>query len=106
MTRTMTTADGWDPTVAFGATGDPAPGPPLAPGATPDAGWVINWSGHIYRTVSGNPMLPAGFVAGQGPGVRLIDLREPQAFVGETGYIPGSDWIPAERLDSLAGRLD
>jgi rhodanese-related sulfurtransferase len=51
-------------------------------------------------------MLPADFVATQGPGVRLIDMREPQAFVGQTGYIPGSDWIPPESLDSLPGRLD
>jgi rhodanese-related sulfurtransferase len=50
--------------------------------------------------------LPVEFVAGQGPAVRLIDIRDPQDFIGPLGYIPGSDWIPHERLASLPERLE
>jgi rhodanese-related sulfurtransferase len=49
--------------------------------------------------------LPVEFVASQGPAVRLIDIRDPQDFIGPLGYIPGSDWIPHERIASLPERL-
>jgi rhodanese-related sulfurtransferase len=67
--------------------------------------WALNWASHLYRSEIGTPFLPVGFVAGQGPQVRLIDVRDPQDFIGPLGYIPGSDWIPFERIDSLPGRL-
>lgn len=79
-------------------------------GAEPVAGppphaWTANWFARLSRSEGGTPLVPAEFVAGQGPGVRLIDVRDPQHFVGSLGYIPGADWIPVERLDSLAERL-
>lgn len=71
----------------------------------PAEGWELNWLSSLYRTEAGMPMLPADFVASQGQGVRLIDVREPQEFVGSMGYIPGSDWVPPEGLETLADRL-
>jgi len=68
-------------------------------------GWISNWMTRLYRSEGGSPLLPAEFAAGQGSNVRLIDIRDPQDFVGPLGYIPGVDWIPSERLDSLPERL-
>jgi rhodanese-related sulfurtransferase len=68
--------------------------------------WASNWAAQLYRSEAGSPMLPVEFVAGQGPAVRLIDVRDPQDFIGPMGYIPGSDWIPPERLASLPDRLE
>jgi rhodanese-related sulfurtransferase len=67
--------------------------------------WVSNWLGQLFRSEAGSPLLPVEFAAGQGPVVRLIDVRDPQDFIGPLGYIPGSDWIPPERLESLPERL-
>jgi rhodanese-related sulfurtransferase len=67
--------------------------------------WAANWSAQVYRSEIGTPLLPAEFVAGLGPAVRLIDVRDPEDFIGPLGYIPGSDWIPYERIDTLPGRL-
>jgi rhodanese-related sulfurtransferase len=67
--------------------------------------WASNWLNQLYRSEIGSPLLPVEFVAGQGPAVRLIDVRDPQDFIGPLGYIPGSDWVPPERLESLHERL-
>jgi rhodanese-related sulfurtransferase len=77
--------------------------------ATPgvlEPAWASNWVAHLYRSELGSPLLPVEFVAGQGPAVRLIDIRDPQDFIGPLGYIPGSDWIPHERIASLPERLE
>ncbi len=69
------------------------------------AGWVSNWLTRLYRSEGGTPLQPAEFVAGQGANVRLIDVRDPQDFVGPLGYIPGADWIPMESIPTLPERL-
>jgi rhodanese-related sulfurtransferase len=68
--------------------------------------WATEWVTRIHRSELGTPLLPAEYVASLGPGVRLIDIRDPQEFIGPLGYIPGSDWIPIERIESLPERLD
>jgi rhodanese-related sulfurtransferase len=73
--------------------------------ATEEPVWASNWVAQLYRSELGSPLVPVEFVAGQGPAVRLIDVRDPQDFIGSLGYIPGSDWIPPERLASLPERL-
>jgi rhodanese-related sulfurtransferase len=70
-----------------------------------DPEWAANWDAHLFRTELGSPLLPVEFVASQGPAVRLIEVRDPQGFIGPLGYIPGSDWVPFERLGSLPERL-
>ncbi len=77
---------------------------PVAP-TTREVPWISNWMTQLHRTEMGSPLLPVEFVAGQGPSVRLIDVRDPQDFIGPLGYIPGSDWIPHERLEALPERL-
>jgi rhodanese-related sulfurtransferase len=81
------------------------PGASSTPTAALEHAWISNWETQLYRSDKGSPLLPVEFVAGQGSAVRLIDVRDPQDFIGPLGYIPGSDWIPPERLDSLPGRL-
>ena len=58
-----------------------------------------------YRSAEGTPLVSPEFVAERGPSVRVVDIRDPWEFVGPLGYIPGSDWIPIERLESLPKRL-
>lgn len=82
---------------------------PLIPpiGAIPQAERLfrVNWVSGIVRSPSGIPMLPAEFVSRLGRAVRLVDLRTPDELVGPLGHIPGSDWVPLERADSLAQRM-
>jgi rhodanese-related sulfurtransferase len=66
----------------------------------------VNWVVSTVRSPSGIPMLPAEFVARQGRGVRLVDVREPAELTGPLGHIPGSDWIPRDRAMSLVDRLE
>lgn len=66
----------------------------------------VNWVVATVRSPSGIPMLPAEFVARQGRGVRLIDVREASELTGPLGHIPGSDWIPREQAMTLVSRLE
>ncbi len=84
----------------------PSPSEPASATAAGEApAWVWNWEANLLRSAIGSPLLPVEYVAAQGPGVRLIDVRDPQEFIGPIGYIHGSDWVPPERLESLAERL-
>ena len=64
----------------------------------------VNWVANLDRSPSGVPLHEAEYVARQGRGVRLIDIREPDEITGPLGYIPGSDWIPrAQARAALEG---
>lgn len=77
-------------------------------GAVPQAERMfrINWVGHLTRSPTGAPLISPHFTAKQGGRVRLIDIREENGVLGPLGYIPGSDWIPESRAQSLSLRLD
>ena len=79
--------------------------PPI--GSVPPAERMLrgNFLSAIERSPSGKPLLWPEFVARQGRSVRIIDVREPEEVVGPLGHIPGSEWIPAERVPSLLERL-
>ncbi|MFO0709546.1 MAG: rhodanese-like domain-containing protein [Sandaracinus sp.] len=64
-----------------------------------------NWLSAIERSPSGKPLLWPEFVARQGRSVHIVDVREPEELVGPLGHIPGSDWVPPERVPSLVERL-
>src|SRR5262249_49094736 len=66
----------------------------------------FNWAASRTRSPRGIPLLPADFVSCQGRKVRLIDVRSGEELVGPLGYIPGVDWVPAERTATLPDRLD
>jgi rhodanese-related sulfurtransferase len=80
--------------------------PPI--GAVPQAERMfrVNWVANLKRTPSGVPFVTADFTAKQGRKVRIIDVRSSDELTGALGYIPGSDWIPLERIRSLVDRID
>lgn len=57
----------------------------------------LRWDANLDRNVDGAPLLPPLFVAEQGPGVHLVDMRSPEA-TAVTGHIPGSVFVPVEQL--------
>lgn len=65
-----------------------------------------NWISSLERSPNGFPLVWPEFVARQGRSVRIVDVREADELTGPLGYIPGADWIPRERVPSLATRLD
>src|SRR5687768_9948719 len=65
----------------------------------------INWLASLERSPAGVPLHAPEFVARQGRGVRIVDVRERDELVGPLGYIPGVCWIPRERAMSHAERL-
>lgn len=89
---------------------EPTPEPePLIPpiGVLPQAERMfrVNWVANLDRSPSGVPLHEAEFVARQGRGVRIIDVREPEELLGPLGHIPGCDFIPRDRAMSLRERL-
>lgn len=79
--------------------------PPI--GAVPQAERMfrVNWVTNLKKTPSGVPFVTADFVAKQGRKVRVVDVRNADELTGALGYVPGSDWIPLDRVDSLSSRV-
>jgi rhodanese-related sulfurtransferase len=65
----------------------------------------INWVANLDRSPSGVPLHEPEFVARQGRGVRIVDVREGEELLGPLGHIPGCDWVPKARAMSLRERL-
>ncbi len=65
-----------------------------------------NWVSTLERSPGGAPLVWPEFVARQGRSVRIIDVREADELVGPLGHIPGAEWIPKDRAESLVQRLD
>jgi rhodanese-related sulfurtransferase len=79
--------------------------PPIGSVAPTERMLRANWLAAIERSPSGKPLLWPEFVARQGRSVHIVDVREPEELVGPLGHIPGSDWVPPERVPSLIERL-
>jgi rhodanese-related sulfurtransferase len=79
--------------------------PPV--GTVPEAERMfrLNWVANLKATPSGVPFVTADFTAKQGRKVRIVDVRMPDELTGALGYIPGSDWIPLEKVATLVDRL-
>lgn len=65
----------------------------------------VNWVANLDRSPAGVPLHEAEFVARQGRGVRIVDVREGEELLGPLGHIPGSDWVPRDRALTLRERL-
>lgn len=80
--------------------------PPI--GSVPQAERMfrVNWVANLKKTPSGVPFVTADFTAKQGRKVRLIDVRKREELTGALGYIPGSDWVPLDRIKTLPDRID
>jgi rhodanese-related sulfurtransferase len=79
--------------------------PPIGSVAPAERMLRANWLGALERSPSGKPLLWPEFVARQGRSVHIVDVREPEELVGPLGHIPGSEWVPPERVASLEERL-
>lgn len=66
----------------------------------------VNWVANIKWTPSGVPFVTADFVAKQGRKVRVVDVRKPEELTGPLGHLPGSDWVPLDRVKTLPDRVD
>jgi rhodanese-related sulfurtransferase len=64
----------------------------------------LNWIGNMWRSDGGTPYLAADFIGRLGRGVLLVDVREAEELVGPQGHVPGSQWLPLERLLELPER--
>lgn len=88
---------------------EPSPDEPLIPpiGALPQAERMfrVNWVANLDRSPSGVPLHEPEYVARQGKGVRIIDVREADELLGPLGHIPGCDWVPKDRAPTLRDRL-
>lgn len=80
--------------------------PPIGVLPTPQRMFRVNWVASLERSPSGVPLHTPEFVARQGRGVRIVDVREPEELTGPLGHIPGSDWVPRDRAMTLAERLE
>src|SRR5262249_53704508 len=66
----------------------------------------VNWMANLKMTPSGVPFVSADFVGKQGRKVRVVDVRSADELVGALGYVPGSDWIPLDRIGTLIDRVE
>ena len=80
--------------------------PPIGTVPSADRMFRINWVSNLARSSAGFPVVTPHFAAKQGRRVRLVDLREEAELTGPLGYVPGSDWVPESRAESLTLRID
>ncbi len=80
--------------------------PPVGSVSQTERMFRINWVANVKKTPSGVPFVGADFVAKQGRRVRIVDVRNADELTGALGYVPGSDWIPLERIATLEDRVD
>jgi len=62
----------------------------------------IRWNANFSRSANGAPLISPLFVAEQGPGIHIADLRSRELATGVLGYIPGSANVDHDRLEKLA----
>ncbi len=74
-------------------------GRPLTDAALPGE---VDW-GPVSRSYAGVAEVEPAWVAHQGGGVLVVDVRSPEEFVGELGHVPGATLLP---LGQLRGGLD
>ena len=70
---------------------------------TADELLCMRWNANLSRGSQGAPLVPPLFVAEQGPGVAMVDVRRPQEATGVLGYIPGSAFPDVQKLEERTG---
>lgn len=80
--------------------------PPIGSIPQADRMFLVTWVGALERTATGSPLHTPHYAAKQGGRVRLVDIREERELTGPLGHIPGCDWVPESRAESLGLRLD
>lgn len=82
----------------------PTAEPPLAKSAA-ERLLRANFNAQRWRNPAGAPMVSAEFVSEAGRKIKIIDVRTEEEITGPLGFIPGSYWVPADRIAELAKRL-
>ncbi|MHC4954638.1 MAG: rhodanese-like domain-containing protein [Planctomycetota bacterium] len=67
---------------------------------------LMRWNANCTRDADGAPLIPPLFVAEQGPGVQIADVRARGEATGVLGYVPGSAFPGVDRLEQLAIDMD
>jgi len=62
---------------------------------------LLRWNANLTRGPHDEPLISPLFVAEQGPGIRIADVRPRDEATGVLGYIPGSEFCGLERLERL-----
>ncbi len=65
----------------------------------------MGWFTSLRRTDGARPEVTADYVARQGRGLRVIDIRSEAELSGELGYVPGSNWVPFDEAGGLHLRI-
>ncbi|NPC68864.1 rhodanese-like domain-containing protein [Corallococcus exiguus] len=63
------------------------------------------WKAELRASGAMTPRVPVQFVAEQGRAIRVIDIREKEDLTGVMGHIPGSLWVPLERIAEVHQQL-
>jgi rhodanese-related sulfurtransferase len=66
----------------------------------------LKWKSELRASGSMTPRVPVQFVAEQGRALRVIDIRDKEELTGIIGHIPGSYWVPLERISEVYRDLD
>ncbi|RKG91694.1 rhodanese-like domain-containing protein [Corallococcus terminator] len=65
----------------------------------------MKWKAELRASGAMTPRVPVQFVAEQGRALRVIDIREREELTGLMGHIPGSLWVPLERIAEVYQQL-
>jgi rhodanese-related sulfurtransferase len=79
---------------------------PLTDLSDPDVLLRENWEAQRRVGADDTPRLPSSFVAGAGPRVWIVDVRDDAELTGPLGHIPGIYRVPFARLSEIATQLD
>ncbi len=61
----------------------------------------------VVRTSAGIPEITVGWLAGRlGDDLHVVDVREPEEYVGELGHIQGSELVPLAHVERAASAWD
>ena len=63
---------------------------------------LLRWGENVTRDSDNAPLVSPAFIADQGPGVQIADIRPREAATGVLGYIPGSLFSGIAQLEKLA----
>lgn len=83
----------------------PHPPPDATPPPLNTVLFQLKWKTELRASGSMTPRVPVQFVAEQGRALRVIDLRDKEELTGLMGHIPGSLWVPLERIAEVHQRL-
>lgn len=65
----------------------------------------LGWAGAVSRADGVRPAVPSDYVARQGRGLRVVDIRDAASLLGPLGHVPGTDWVPLADAGTLHSQV-